>query len=125
MLSKFAKVTVAGILIAGLSGCAPSGPKSYETIDDLVSAYVAAGQDCDWEQNDNVEGSLASGTCSDTSVLSLWLDSGDALNSAQNLADFAADYDIKVKLLVGPNWLINDPDVVNLQKVLGGQIVSN
>ncbi len=125
MLSNFAKLTVAGLLIAGLSGCAPSGPQSYETIDDLVGAYVAAGQDCDWEQNDEVEGSLASGTCSDSSVLSLWLDSGDALNSAQNLADFAADYDIKVKLLVGPNWLINDPDVVNLQKVLGGQIVSN
>jgi predicted small lipoprotein YifL len=124
MKTKFVAGLIVLASVVSLTGCMPSGPKKYASIDDLVAAYEAAGQSCDWTETDQVTDALASGTCSDSSVLSLWLDSGDATDSANSLLELGTSYGIKVHLLVGPNWLINDPAVEELQKKLGGKIIS-
>lgn len=123
MKTKLTAAVLVLASVASLTGCMPSGPKKYASIDELVAAYVSAGQSCDWTQTDQVTDAIASGTCSETSVLSLWLDSGDATDSANSLVELGKSFGMKMHLLVGPNWLINDPAVEELQKKLGGKII--
>ncbi len=125
MLRKIATVSVLAVASVSLSGCFPSGPKEYGSIEELVAAYEDAGQYCDWTETDQITAALASGTCGSTSVLSLWLDSGDAMNSAENLAEMMRSFGSEPSLLVGPNWLINDPAAAELQKKLGGKLIDN
>lgn len=114
-----------------LSGCSstaegeqlgPDFPDTYQSVEELKDAFVAAGGDCpEWEQSNHVKAAAESGTCSASNVLSIYTSQSateDALAIYKSIAQPGAT------LLVGENWIINDPSAQDFATALGGTFVS-
>jgi hypothetical protein len=97
---------------------------TYENVTDLKDAAVASGLPCTaWIQHDLVEHAAQSGTCSDSSVLSIYVTEEDQTAALTNLRRQAEGHET-VALLIGANWLIVAPEVVHLAAKIGGVVVS-
>ncbi len=115
---------IAALVVAGCSASAPepeetkSGLGKITMIDQLVDAATDAGLICNWDQTDLVRGAVASGTCSDSSVLMMFENHEDAKAVVDGLAGM-----VKEPLLLGENWVVNSKSNADLQPVLGGELV--
>lgn len=100
---------------------APPGLGKVSTIEQLRDAFIDAGGVCNWAQDDGVVDSTASGTCSSTTVLSIYTTTEkrdavvDRVTSLNGMIDQAST------LLVGENWIINSPEAESMQETLGGE----
>lgn len=106
------------------TGCttAPERDARYSSVEALRDAFVNAGGECpDWDQANQVTLAAESGVCSETSVLSIYLTQADRDELVANYKAFGF---IEGTLLVGDNWVINDPNAKELSKRLGGTLVS-
>jgi hypothetical protein len=127
-------VAIAAVLLSACTGGSPSGPattlesaessaspsptssanQKYETLLGLRDAAVAAGYPCPfWQQDNKVDNSSASGTCSDSDVFSIYANDvalqaqiAQSKTNAKTLTDAGLSAD---PTLVGPNWMINMP----------------
>ena len=91
----------------------------------LRDAYVAAGGECDdWAQTNVVKLAAESGTCGDDMVLSTFANESDRDSTVSTLKELM-ELIGGVKLLVGPNWIINSDEAPRLQPKLGGTIVDS
>ncbi len=128
MKRKALAATLAIIASFTLSGCGPTEPKRYASLSELVSAYEASGLPCDWELDEDSTGVEAWGYCHPDNYISWWLDEPGVEAKVAERTDISAemlrDYETPFKLLVGPNWLIREDKAEDLQKTLGGRIVS-
>lgn len=92
----------------------------YQSLDELKSAFVAAGGDCDeWEAVDPGEYDAEAGRCGESTVLAIYHKPDqipEVVARAQQLAT-------KTHLLVGENWVVNTPNPENFVKQLGGTTV--
>lgn len=119
-----------GILIAiSITACGSSdtGDKTYESVEALKDAFVKAGGSCDsWNQDDQIDLALESGSCGSNTRLSIYESHLKALESvkATNLTvGGMIGYDALNDSLVGANWVINsDANFESIQESLGGQI---
>lgn len=124
MRSRIAAVALAVLLV--LTGCStdsdaatPSGELGkITTIDQLVDAAIEAGMVCNWEQTDKVGNAVASGSCSDSTVLMMFEDNAAARAQAEIIYAFSEEAQ-----LVGENWVINSKIGAELQPKLGGELI--
>ncbi|MEB4614002.1 hypothetical protein [Leucobacter sp. M11] len=123
------KLALALVLALTLSGCASVAtteaseyPATFRSVEELKEAFVSAGGACpDWHQSDLVKLAAQSGTCSEVNVLSIFSSKSsqdEMISSLKTLLD-------NVSLLVGENWVINDPSVGELDPGLGGVLVTS
>lgn len=109
----------------------PTPVESFDTVEELKDAAVAAGYDCpSWEQDDAVTLATESGHCSDSDVFSMYdadaIDKGVEQERAnqQQLVDNDIDTNSSV---AGKNWIINpdsESSAVLLQSKLGGELIT-
>ena len=97
---------------------------AYDTIDELRDAFVAAGGSCpSWEQTNEVVAALQSGNCSRTTVLSLYGSTDAASSAALALKNLLLGYELEINLLLGPNWIVNSPEVELIHSEMGGTLL--
>jgi hypothetical protein len=122
--SKVVFATIA-ISLSVLTGCSQAEQKSsYNSIDELKVAFENAGGDCsEWVQDNAVERALQSGNCSSSNVLSIYGTSEEASDSAKHIKELLSEFGLTPHLLLGENWLVNDPDVALYQDDLGGILI--
>lgn len=130
MIKRFGALTMCAAIALAVTGCSTSSPPEssptaaplgkVSTIEDLRDAYIEAGGVCNWDQTDVVTGAVASGNCSDKSVLMLFADSADRTAAVARMGSMT---EFEKHLLVGENWIINAPDVADVQEKLGGKVV--
>lgn len=95
----------------------------YQTVAELKDAAVAAGLPCTaWVQDNLVEYAAGSGTCSESSVLSIFASEDDQMAAIANIRE-RAEGQGPVAVLLGANWLIVAPEVVHLAGKVGGVVV--
>ncbi|MCS4277706.1 hypothetical protein M2390_002915 [Mycetocola sp. BIGb0189] len=134
MTSKILPVLaiIGALALTGCTGPGPSASPSPEkkelgevsTVSELRDGLVKAGFPCEtWDQTDVVIGAAQSGTCSKGTVLSTFTSADAAQKSADKTKALVGEL-IDLSLLVGPNWIINDPRAEAMQKELGGVVVS-
>jgi hypothetical protein len=127
LMLKRSKVVFASIAISlsVLTGCSQAEQKStYDSVDELRVAFEKAGGNCsEWDQNNAVEGALESGNCSSSNVLSIYSTQEEAIEVAENIERISLEFGLTPHLLVGENWLVNDPDVALYQDELGGTLI--
>lgn len=115
-------------LAVALSGCGPTQPQKYASLNDLVAAYESAGFPCDWELDEDSSGIEAWGYCHDGNYLSWWLDEPGVEEKVAERAEMSIEtmesYDEPYALLVGPNWLIREEKSKELQKAIGGKLIT-
>lgn len=106
------------------------GTMTYQTVADLKDAAVAAGLPCTvWIHDDVASRCLESGTCSDSSMLSIYASEEDQLAAIGDIRQLAEDTARTgrepVYVLSGANWLIVAPEVevLHLAGRIGGQVV--
>lgn len=116
------------ILVASavaLHGCGPDpSGGSYNDVEALRDAFVKAGGECEeWEQTDKVLGAAQSGECGMNTVLSTYL-THDAVQDRIAETKDSIFGEMGDDWLTGENWIINGGDIDELQKKMGGQVVS-
>lgn len=119
------RACVAGfaIMALGLSACA-SDSQQFDTIDELVDAYHAAGGDCeDFVVFDDAEGeadaeSVQTARCGSGTVLTV-TDSDEVTSNVATGAMLRGE-----TVLIGPGWIIQDPNTVGLRDELGGSLLA-
>lgn len=108
-----------------LTGCGGS-PDTYATVSDLRDAFVKAGGECpDFSVTD--PSSLATGAarCSSYTVLAVYPDHEAVLAQIDKVKHSGLSGLVgPSERLIGENWMINGPDLEQIQKELGGEIVS-
>jgi hypothetical protein len=124
---KAASVAVTLLVLAACGGLEKDA--TYESVDNLRSAFEKAGWTCeDWQQLDQIDAAVESGVCGDYTVLSIWQDENDAMQGARSLFETMEPFqgDQTQQVLVGPNWIINDRriELSQLQNKLGGEVVT-
>jgi hypothetical protein len=122
--SKVVFATIA-ISLSVLTGCSQAEQKStYDSVDELRVAFENAGGNCsEWVQDNAVERALQSGNCSSSNVLSIYANQEDANEAAKNIEKLLTEFGLTPHLLVGENWIVNDPDVAEYQDDLGGILI--
>ena len=120
------------LLIAALSlsltACASgnSGPQSFSDIDGVRDAFVSSGGDCpQWNQDNRVTDALQSGTCDEETVIMFFGSEGEANARALDLKNTMKSFGITPSLLVGPNWVINSPQVLAVEQQMGGVLIAD
>lgn len=104
------------------SGSAATYPSTYRSVEELRDAFVRAGGSCDhWEQDNVVKAAAESGRCSESNVLSIYTSKAEVDRAVQLFKSLGS---IDAKLLVGENWIINDPAVGDLPEEFGGTFVT-
>ncbi len=108
------------------SAAAPTGNKgSFEKVEELRDAYVAAGGSCPtWVLSNVVETAIESGDCSDSSVLSIYSSTSEASDAAETIRDLNDQAGMDSTLLLGENWIIIAEDVATVEPVLGGILIT-
>lgn len=97
---------------------------AYNTIDELRDAFVEAGGSCpSWEQTNEVVAALQSGNCSLSTVLSLYGSTDAASSAALALKNLLLGYELEINLLLGPNWIVNSPEVELIRSEMGGTLL--
>ena len=134
-----ALMAVGSVVLAGCGGAAaepapaettapPASGGSYGSIEELKDAFVAAGGECaDFIQSNQVKLAAEAGSCSTNSVISTYLSSSDISKLIQNNKDLYEELGSSLERspwLVGENWVINAPEVVEVREHLGGTLVS-
>lgn len=105
----------------------PADGGTYSSIVDLQRAYVKAGGDCSLlDQANQISLAAESGNCNDTTVISTYLSRDDISTLIQNNKELTADLEVERNdvWLIGQNWVINSDDATEIQKEMGGQLVS-
>ena len=91
----------------------------YGTVGELKEAAVLAGLACpDYVKNDVVKNAAESAWCSTTSVLMTFATDESLAATVKNFQDGPGGS----VLLVGLNWIINDPESPQLQPIMGGVV---
>lgn len=96
----------------------------YASVIELRDAYVSAGGECtEFKQTNKVKFAAESAECGDSVVLSTYL-SEDAVQKQMESAKGAfANIDAGT-WLVGENWIVNSPNIDQIQSQLGGNKIS-
>ena len=119
--SARARVAMAGaaVIALGLSACAGDSSE-YGTVDELVDAYHAAGGQChDFVvYEDSAGGEAQVARCGFNTVLTV-TDSDDITSDVATGAMLRGE-----TVLVGPGWIVEDPDTVTLRDDLGGSLLA-
>lgn len=116
------------LLVLVLSSCSNS-TKSYESIDELKSAFIAAGGQC-WEWKLKNSGQSAdkniksAADCDRSTVLVIYKDEMKTEQSSLQHAKLVRNMGLVPHVLFGGNWMINSDQVVNIQKIFGGTLVT-
>ncbi|MDN5895735.1 MAG: hypothetical protein L0H93_17135 [Nocardioides sp.] len=123
MPKKLFAILVATTLI--ITGCGPDKTGgSYDDVEALRDAYLNAGGRCDdWNQSNEVDGAAQSGECGMNTVLSTYL-THDAVQDRIAETKDSIFGEMGGEWLTGENWVINTDDVRDIQKKMGGTIVS-
>lgn len=105
------------ILLAATSGCAGSSePATFNTVDELKDAYVAAGGECtDWEIGTATGKAAQFGNCDgDAATLSTY--TSEAVRD-EVLSELKENNQSRARSFVGPNWIIttNAPEEIGLK----------
>ena len=129
------KVLLIGLILVSCSAEASSSSKTtrFASVIEMRDAFIEVGGVCtNWETS-SVSLAIASGSCSDASVLSIY--SNRAVADEQNMAMketvfkmFPNSVNDKIHLLVGENWILNDSDLKALdafQKRYGGDLITS
>ena len=99
----------------------PVNGEHYSSVQSLKEAFVLAGGICTgYSQTDNVTLAAQSGTCGKGAVLTTYSSVADRDGVVANMKQFSDM--IGMNLLVGENWIINDPSVATVQPKLGGTL---
>lgn len=128
-MKKLVTVLACTAMLAGCSSISPTPdqpdyPDTYRSVEELRDAFVRAGGACDeWEQSNRVTAASESGTCSDSNVLSVYSSQDDRDQVVDSLREFSTTIG-GMNLLVGENWIVNDPAVKNLDPAMGGVLVT-
>lgn len=101
----------------------PLGEMSFATVTELKDALVAEGFPCpEWIETNQVKLAATSGTCDDSSVLSVYTSNSAKEDVIQNLKSFTGDFG--GHLVVGENWILNTADNEVWAEKLGAMPVS-
>ena len=115
-LRTAALLAVAGL---GLSACAAEAPR-FESIDDLVAAYLDAGGECDdfvvYDETGGDEAETAH--CGIDTVLTV-------THTEEQTSDVATGAMLRgATVLVGSRWVVQDPDAPKLADAMGGTLLA-
>lgn len=121
------KLLMIGTLASALSlvGCS-SSDATYDNVEQLRDAYVDAGGNCDnYTPTHTSDGAKSSASCSRQTVIVVYANH-DAVNDQIELLKNSGISGLigDSERLVGENWMINAPDLEQIQKKMGGEIVS-
>lgn len=126
-LTSLAIITGSAAALLSLSACGP--PKdggTYESLDDLHSAYAQAGLECpDWAVDETpVRFASDSGSCSNGVSLAIYPDEDKALLASvmSNSTDSPDPLSDKSFSLSGKNWVVKGGDIEKLAETTGGHI---
>lgn len=121
-----AVTAAAAALALAVGGCGgPEKDASYGSVNEFRDALVAAGYDCpDWKQTDDVPSAAQSGRCSTKDKLMTFSTTDDRDHIVDTFKDFMGGLGMEVHLLVGPNWILNSADADQMQKKIGGSVVT-
>jgi len=90
----------------------------------LRDAYVSAGGECsDFKQTNKVKYAAESAVCGDSVVLSTYLSEGAVQKQMESAKEALANLD-SATWLVGENWVVNAPNIDQIQSQLGGSKIS-
>lgn len=109
----------------------PTPVESFDTVEELKDAAVAAGYECPaWEQDDELTLATESGHCSDSDVFSIYDADSIQKGKDQELANkemLMASGIESTSSVAGKNWIINpgsESSAVLLQSKLGGELIT-
>lgn len=117
----------ATLATTALTGCSSNAyPETYSSVEELRDAFVKAGGECpEWEQRNQVSLSAESGECSSQTVLSIYSSESDRDQVVNTQKELHKMVDMGgMHLLVGANWIINDPNVKDLDRAIGGIFIT-
>lgn len=108
-----------------LTGCAGQNA-TYDSIEDLRDAFVDAGGNCpEFSVTDPSDLATSSARCSSSTVIAIYPDHDAVLAQIDKVKGSGLSGLIGDSTrLIGENWMINAPDLEQIQKELGGEIVS-
>lgn len=112
-------IAVAAAAVTGLSACA-ADQQRFETVDELVSAYLDAGGQCEdfviFDESGGVDAQTAH--CGIETVLSV-------TESEEQTSDVATGAILRGStVLVGGTWVVEDPAAAQLKDALGGTVLA-
>ncbi|HIY66671.1 MAG TPA: hypothetical protein H9830_10395 [Candidatus Agrococcus pullicola] len=113
-------MAVSATAVLCLSACAGEATEEFDSVEDLVAAYHAAGGQCEdfviYDEAGGEEAEVAH--CGVDTVLSL-------TESDDQTSDVATGAMLRGQtVLVGAGWVIEDPDAVALREELGGAVLA-
>ncbi|RRJ87315.1 hypothetical protein EG850_05795 [Gulosibacter macacae] len=127
---SFVATTLALVASAALAGCAGGGepiptitgtPSSYESVESIRDAFVAAGGACPaWEAIDPGDYDAEAGRCDDSTVIAVYKDPAELADVVKRATELATE----THLLVGENWVLNTPNPQDFVDALGGTVVT-
>ncbi|MFD2673816.1 hypothetical protein [Gulosibacter bifidus] len=96
-------------------------PTSYDSLEALRDAFIAAGGECpSWEEIDPGDYDAQAGRCNDKVVIAIYNKPEELEHAIQRSKDLA----VGTHLLVGNNWMINVENPQDFVDALGGRTVS-
>lgn len=118
------------VTTTALAGCAGGGepiptitgtPTSYESVESVRDAFVAAGGECPtWEAIDPGNYDAEAGRCDDSTVIAVYKNPTELADAVKRATELATE----THLLVGENWLLNTPNPQDFVDALGGTVVT-
>lgn len=127
--ARISAVAASALLLTGCS--APGGggetkptvsgeATSYDSLEELKGAFVAAGGECDeWESVDPGDYDAVAGRCGENTVIAVY----NRPEQIDEVVSRALQLATGTHLLVGDNWIINTPDPDRFVDALGGTTV--
>lgn len=97
----------------------PAEGFTYQTLAELRDTATAAGYECDWVQEDEVDLAAESGTCSGSDVFMLFSTESSRDGQVETYRRLAEMLGTGSVDLVGPNWIIHHEDAAVLEMIQG------
>lgn len=110
---------LAAALLAGCAGGPPAGGGTYESAAEVKDAFVKAGGTCDdWIADNKVLKAKSSGNCGEKFAIAVYDDPA-------SLTDWRALFkSLKLDGISGKNWAIAGKVPEDVQKKLGGDVIT-
>lgn len=107
------------LLVTGCSAGPPAGGGTHESATEVKDAFVKAGGTCEnWTAGNKVKAAKSSGTCGEKYSISVYDDTAE-LTSWRSLIKT-----LDLNGLSGKNWAISGEVPEDVQKKLGGDVIT-
>ncbi|MGO1544552.1 MAG: hypothetical protein ACTHXA_09465 [Gulosibacter sp.] len=102
-----------------------TGIGEIASVEELRDAYIAAGFECDWQEDIAVGLAVEQGYCSEgkNNILVMYASEADTQQQLKQSQEGLADLGMIATYVVGPNWIINSDNGAAVAAALNGELV--